>query len=115
MSNHHRIAPHLFKKIKELSGGERRYLEVLLILSLPVPFVLLDEPFSAIEPIYKVEIQEMINSSRKEKGVILADHDYNCLMDVSDRVVLLDKGVCRWITEKYQLIEFNYLPPTSKC
>jgi len=109
--SHHRIKPHLTKMVSELSGGERRYFEVLLILYLPVPFALLDEPFSALDPLYKAEIKDLINTHRKEKGIILTDHDYVNLMEVSDHILLIDQGVCRHIIEKNQLVEYNYLPP----
>ncbi|GEO22925.1 hypothetical protein CQA01_34590 [Cyclobacterium qasimii] len=109
--SHNKIKPHLIKKITALSGGERRYFEVLLLLNLPVPFVLLDEPFSALEPLFKSEIKALINTYRKEKGIILTDHDYVNLMEVSDQVLLIDQGVCRHITDRKQLVEYNYLPP----
>ncbi|WP_339715845.1 MutS-related protein [Cyclobacterium amurskyense] len=109
--SHNKIKPHLTKKTTALSGGERRYFEVLLLLNLPVSFVLLDEPFSALEPLFKSEIKALINTYRKEKGIILTDHDYVNLMEVSDHLCLIDQGVCRHINDRKQLEEYNYLPP----
>lgn len=111
VSTHFRIKPLLTKKIAGLSGGERRYLEVLLILNRPVPFVLLDEPFAAVEPLYRTEIKELIGAYRKEKGIILTDHDYVNVTDVCDQTYLIDSGVCRPIRERTELITYNYLPP----
>ena len=53
----------------------------------------------------------MIERYKSKKGIILSDHDHANLMSVSDRVLLIDRGVCRSITKRKQLIDFNYLPP----
>ena len=106
-----RIEPLLKKKISALSGGEKRYLQVLLILNLPTAFALLDEPFSQVEPLYKTDIKALINLHKQEKGIIITDHDYVNLMDVSDRTVLLIGGALKPILDTNQLIECNYLPP----
>lgn len=106
-----RMAPLLKKKISALSGGEKRYLQVLLILNLPTAFALLDEPFSQVEPLYRTDIKELIDLHKKEKGIIITDHDYVNLMDVSDKTFLLKGGALKPILNKQQLIEYNYLPP----
>ena len=71
-----RIANHIDKNVAALSDGELRYLEILLVISLPVRFVLLDEPFSGIEPIYKEMIKELVNCHKQDKGFLITDHDY---------------------------------------
>ena len=106
-----RIKPILNKKISALSGGEKRYLQVLLILNLPTAFALLDEPFSQVEPLYRTDIKALIDLHKKEKGIIITDHDYLNLMDVSDKTFLLMGGALKPILETKQLIEYNYLPP----
>ena len=55
------IAKIATKKVKELSLGQVRYLEVLLIGNLNHPFLMLDEPFSMIEPLFKIEIKNLLN------------------------------------------------------
>ncbi|MFC5626793.1 MutS-related protein [Algoriphagus winogradskyi] len=106
-----RIKPILHKKISALSGGEKRYLQLLLILNLPTAFALLDEPFSQVEPLYRADIKALIDIHKKEKGIIITDHDYLNLMDVSDKTFLLTGGALKPILETKQLIEYNYLPP----
>lgn len=106
-----RIKPILNKKISALSGGEKRYLQVLLILNLPTAFALLDEPFSQVEPLYRADIKALIDLHKKEKGIIITDHDYLNLMDVSDKTFLLTGGALKPIVDTKQLIEYNYLPP----
>ncbi|WP_114777362.1 MutS-related protein [Botryobacter ruber] len=105
-----RIKKHINKTATALSGGERRYFEVLLLVNLPVRFVLLDEPFSAIEPLYKEAIQELIYQYKSEKGFIITDHDYRSIIEVSNRLILLSNGVCRHIKRTQELEELNYLP-----
>lgn len=109
-----RITPLLKKKVSALSGGERRYLQVLLILNLPTAFALLDEPFSQVEPLYRTDIKAVINLYKKEKGIIITDHDYVNLMEVSDKTFLLTGGALKPIHERKQLIEYNFLPPERK-
>ncbi|RAI94937.1 MutS-related protein [Algoriphagus yeomjeoni] len=106
-----RVEPLLKKKINSLSGGEKRYLQVLLILNLPTAFALLDEPFSQVEPLYRAEIKALIDLHKQEKGIIITDHDYVNLMDVSDKTFLLTGGALKPIQDRKQLIEYNYLPP----
>src|SRR5688500_8130139 len=76
-----RINPHLKKPVNQLSGGEVRYFELLLLLHLDAPFLLLDEPFSGIEPIYKEHIKTLLRTYRKEKGFIITDHDYRHIIE----------------------------------
>ena len=108
--NDDRIKKHLNKKTKELSGGELRYFEILLLVNLNAKFVLLDEPFSGIEPIYKEKIKELIKKYIADKGFIITDHDYKNVIDVSDQIILIKDGTLKNIENLEQLEEYNYLP-----
>jgi ABC-type multidrug transport system ATPase subunit len=108
--NNQRIQPHLKKKTSQLSGGELRYFEILLLLNLNTPFLLLDEPFSGIEPIFKEQIQELLKEYRKEKGIVITDHNYKQIIEVSDRIVLLLNGACKPIKHLNDLEDYNYIP-----
>ena len=105
-----RIKPHLRKRIKELSGGEQRYLEILLLVNLKVKFVLLDEPFSGIEPLYQDKVMDLINEYRPEKGFIVTDHVYKKIIGISDKLLLIDQGKTIPITKPEQLEQFSYVP-----
>lgn len=111
VSENARIQPLLHRKVSALSGGEKRYLEVLLILNLPTAFALLDEPFSQVEPLYRDDIKALIQLHKAQKGIIITDHDYVNLMEASDKTFLLTEGTLKPIQERTQLIEYNYLPP----
>lgn len=96
--------------IGNLSHGEQRILECLWILHRPAGYILLDEPFSAIAPIYIEFLQKVIRERSREKGIILTDHLYRPLLQVADRVVLLHNNANYQIQEPADLIRFNYLP-----
>ncbi|MFC1538098.1 ATP-binding cassette domain-containing protein [Candidatus Latescibacterota bacterium] len=100
----------LKKKIRELSDGELRFLEIFLILESDSEFSLLDEPFTGLAPIYQEQIQEKIKMTGKRKGLIITDHMYRNVLDICDKIVLLKNGMTIEIKDKSQLIEFEYLP-----
>lgn len=108
--NDRRVHPHIAKTVSELSTGERRYLEILLLVSLPVKFVLLDEPFSGIEPLYKRRIVALIRAYRKNKGFVITDHDYRNIIEASNRIVLLVNGGCKNIKSLTELEDWQYVP-----
>ena len=108
-----RIKFHLKKPGSQLSGGELRYFELLLLLHLDVPFLLLDEPFSGIEPIYKEHIKALLKTYKQEKGFIITDHDYRHIIEVSDRIILLTNGACKSIKNLRELEDLKYVPPGS--
>ena len=97
-------------KIKNLSGGERRYLEIVLVIHLDRHFILLDEPFTGIEPLFQEKIREFIRENAMEKGFIITDHDYRNIIDVSDRFLLLRNGTVVSIKDEDELRSFHYLP-----
>lgn len=107
--NDSRIQTLLDKKIHQLSGGELKYLEVWLLMCQPTDFLLLDEPFTGIEPIYITFILELIDCFRDRKGFIVSDHNYGYLLDIASQVLLLQNGSCQKIEKKKDL-EFFYLP-----
>ncbi|MFD2246107.1 ATP-binding cassette domain-containing protein [Pontibacter ruber] len=105
-----RIQKHLHKRADELSKGERRYLELLLLLQLDVKFLLLDEPFSGVEPLYVEHIEMLLQSHLSTKGFIITDHDYRSVLRVSRRIILLADGYCRPITHEAELLRWGYVP-----
>lgn len=71
--------------IGTLSCGELRYFEILLLCRLPHRFIFLDEPFSMIEPLLQDAIKDLLFSIKKEKGIIITDHYYNDVLQVTDK------------------------------
>jgi len=104
-----RIAKFERQRIGTLSLGEKRYLEVLLISRLPHPFLLLDEPFSMIEPLYQEAIKELLIGLKQEKGIVITDHYYRDVMQISDRKMVIAGGKSIEVTDNSGLVENGYL------
>jgi lipopolysaccharide export system ATP-binding protein len=85
---------HLAKnKAYTLSGGERRRLEITRALVSNPSFILLDEPFSGIDPIVVSEVQEIINELKnKGLGILLTDHNVRETLSITDRAYLIAEG-----------------------
>src|ERR1700756_2411899 len=80
-------------KAYTLSGGERRRLEIARSLTLQPSFVLLDEPFSGIDPLTVKDLQEIIRDlSRSGIGVLITDHNVRETLNVTDRAYILRNG-----------------------
>lgn len=79
-------------KIRNLSGGEVRYLEILLLLEHEAPFILLDEPFNKLSPVMVEEVIEYIRLASSNKGIILSDHNYRAVEKVANKHMLLKEG-----------------------
>lgn len=112
MMEHELVKPFLQKKIGQLSGGEKRILEILLIVHSEAKYLLFDEPFNGVSPLCVEILKGIIKNHSKDKGIIITDHDYQNVLDISSKVILMDNGNTKPIKEFNQLIEFGYLPST---
>lgn len=80
-------------KAYTLSGGERRRLEITRALVSNPSFILLDEPFSGIDPIVVNEAQEIIKDLKKRGlGILLTDHNVRETLSITDRAYLIAEG-----------------------
>lgn len=76
-----------------LSGGERRRLEIARSLTLQPSFILLDEPFSGIDPLTVKDLQEIIRDLAKSGiGVLITDHNVRETLSVTDHAYILKNG-----------------------
>ncbi|SRX75042.1 ATP-binding cassette domain-containing protein [Aequorivita antarctica] len=107
------IAKLTAKKVGELSLGQIRYLEVLLVGNLDHPFMMLDEPFSMIEPLFKIEIKNLLNKLKLEKGIIITDHYYEDVLDITTQNLLIKNGTGIHIESKEDLKKLEYLGRNS--
>ena len=88
---------HLAKaKAYTLSGGERRRVEIARALAMNPKFILLDEPFSGIDPLAVSDIQGIIKELKKMGiGVLITDHNVRETLGICDRGYILSDGVIR--------------------
>lgn len=96
-------------KIGKLSLGQLRYLELLIIGNLKHQFIMLDEPFSMIEPIYKDVIKSLLLELKKTKGIILTDHYYNDVLQITDKNFVIKDSEIIEIIDKSDLVKYEYL------
>ena len=76
-----------------LSGGERRRVEIARSLVIEPRFLLLDEPFSGIDPIQVLELQRIIfDLKRQDIGVLVTDHNVSETLAVTDRAYIINNG-----------------------
>ncbi|MFC2157252.1 LPS export ABC transporter ATP-binding protein [Acidobacteriota bacterium] len=76
-----------------LSGGERRRLEICRSLALNPKFLLLDEPFTGIDPITIKELQKILTSLKHRGiGIIISDHNVRDTLKITDRAYIIDEG-----------------------
>ena len=80
----------------QLSGGERRRLEIARALATSPKFILLDEPFTGIDPIAIADIQKIISKLRDNGiGILLTDHNPRATLSVTDRAYIVHEGEIR--------------------
>ncbi|HBV16623.1 MAG TPA: ABC transporter ATP-binding protein [Chryseobacterium carnipullorum] len=104
------IQPFLDETVRNLSGGEKKIIETLIITYSDVEFVLLDEPFSGVYPKAVDELEKIIKSQARYKGIIISDHHYKTLLEMSDDLYLLSDTYLRKVQGIKELQQFNYLP-----
>ncbi|MEW5692373.1 MAG: LPS export ABC transporter ATP-binding protein [Candidatus Hydrogenedentota bacterium] len=76
-----------------LSGGERRRVEIARTLLRKPRFLLLDEPFSGIDPIKVDELKkEIIRLKEKNIGIVITDHNVRELLEITDRAYIINNG-----------------------
>ncbi|CAH1001547.1 Lipopolysaccharide export system ATP-binding protein LptB [Neolewinella maritima] len=107
------FAERLDSRFANLSGGEARLLELVLVLSLPSRFKLLDEPFTELSPLGTARASALIVQAGRTQGILISDHRYGDMLAITERNYLLHDlrlvPFARW----EDLIAMDYLPPTA--
>ncbi|MGC8869478.1 MAG: ATP-binding cassette domain-containing protein, partial [Brevinematia bacterium] len=77
-----------------LSGGEKRRLEVARMIAIEPNFLLLDEPFTGIDPIAINDIQSIVKRLKEDKGigVLITDHNVRETLKIVDRAYIIYQG-----------------------
>lgn len=95
--------------VSELSHGAKRYLSIILALSSNAPYIILDEPFNAISPLWSDKIRDAIKQVSPNKGIIISDHNYRDVVKVVSRLILLKDCYLFSIESKEDLVKHGYL------
>lgn len=106
-----------------LSGGERRRTEIARCLAINPKFIMLDEPFAAVDPIAVEDIQEVVYHLKERNiGVLITDHKADSILGITDRAYMLFEGRVLFqgtsaelasnpiVREKYLGRDFIYTP-----
>ncbi|OEK05747.1 ATP-binding cassette domain-containing protein [Roseivirga misakiensis] len=100
-------------KIGHLSFGQKRLVEIQLLLESKSTFVLLDEPFSGLSPLSIEIISAKIESEKDKKGIFITDHMYGEILSISDRLMVMESGTLKQIEKDPTALEFaGYLSST---
>lgn len=91
-------------KLKKLSGGQQRIVEIYLIISSKTKFCLLDEPFTHVMPLHVDSIKNLILKEKKNKGIIITDHLYRHITDICDDLYVINDGKT-YLTNSIQDLE----------
>lgn len=96
-------------RLAELSGGMHRLLESLIVLESDADFVLLDEPFTHLSPLWVEKIKTIIRHKKSTKGILLTDHLIEPVHDISDRFYLLHDARTNPLSNSDQLLDVKKL------
>ncbi len=109
--------PHFSKyedvELRELSGGEVRMVEIWLCLNSGAPFCILDEPFSYLAPVYVEQVQQMIRQRKEHMGIVISDHNYRAILQITDEVLLLSDGYVHLVKQMSDLVRYGYCKDLS--
>ncbi len=97
------------RKSSEVSGGQRRFFEALLLVYSNHPFCIMDEPFSGLTPVNVEKLMVILQEEKSKKGFIITDHLHRSIRSISDDLYVLAHGKTYKITDEEQLLELGYL------
>jgi ABC-type multidrug transport system ATPase subunit len=103
------FAKYYKRKIIEMSGGERRIVEIYTILSSKSLFCMLDEPFTHIMPVHIESVKHLIEREKIKKGIILIDHQYQNVLDICNRIYIIENGKTNLVVSETDFQKFGYI------
>lgn len=108
--NSDHIKPLINRTTRNLSGGERKMVEVLIIIHSDADFILLEEPYSGLSPILTEKVMKIIKELSQEKGFIISDFNVQEATEISDEIYLLSNTYLKQIKDLKELKQHYYLP-----
>lgn len=95
-------------RMSDLSGGSRRLLELWLLLRSEAQFLLLDEPFTGLAPVYVEQMKPLI-AQEQEKGILITDHRYQDVLNICNDVYVMNNGCLFPVKHPSDLQRHGYL------
>jgi len=99
----------LNSKFITLSGGEKRIIEIYIIVKSKSYFSILDEPFTQLNPLQIEKIKELILEEKENKGFIISDHKYEDVLEVSNTIYVLTSGKIHSVSNINEIESLGYL------
>lgn len=96
-------------RVTEMSGGERRIVEIYSILASASLFSLLDEPFTHIMPIHIETVKQLIEREKPKKGILVIDHQYENVIDICNRIYIIENGKTNKVISDTDYQKFGYI------
>ncbi|MEI6681332.1 MAG: ATP-binding cassette domain-containing protein [Bacteroidota bacterium] len=100
---------YLHQPFRQFSFGQKRLIETCLVLNADADFIMLDEPFSFLMPIHVERLKGVIRKIKTTKGIIITDHLYRELLDITDRNYLIHDGASFPVTDESELRMLGYI------
>lgn len=94
--------------IGSLSGGQKRLVEVYVIIKSNSQFSMLDEPFSHLSPLQIEKVCELLQEEKKRKGFLITDHMFRRVVDISDNLYVLSNGTIHLTKDLTDIEKFGY-------
>jgi ABC-type lipopolysaccharide export system ATPase subunit len=96
------------EKINAFSGGEHRLIELYLIVTAKSHFALLDEPFTHLNPLQIEKVRELLIEEKENKGILITDHMYRNVTEISDSLYVLSKGKTHLTKDPFDIEALGY-------
>jgi ABC-type lipopolysaccharide export system ATPase subunit len=96
-------------RIRNLSGGESRIVEIYAILASNTKFCMLDEPFSQVMPVHVDTIENIIKEEKHNKGIVITDHLYEHVIEICDEIYVIANGKTYLIKDRNELKNLGYI------
>lgn len=97
------------KRIGTFSSGERRIIEIYVILKSSFLFVMLDEPFTFLSPIQIHKVKSLLVDEKRNKGILISDHMYKHVIDIVDDLYILANGETHLTKNANDLKKLGYI------
>lgn len=93
-------------RMESLSGGQRRLIELYIIIKAQSQFAMLDEPFSHLSPVQIDRVKQLIEDEKRNKGFLITDHMFRHVSDIADSIYLLANGKVH-LTASFEDLEYH--------